>query len=240
MLAAFALEMAILSRKLPSGLPPPALAALLSDPNNYHYLYDLLDVLRTEFLPAILIQPNEKECISADRVTSFAESISAIPAYVYLGDVAKSPDRQAEKFEDDYIEELFKEIYRLGYRAVTYMPPRNTLQQLTKLQQLLVEYGLMELFGVGIESSRQFFNCPEILKKEFIGLIDTTWSLIAHEHLAAVDSRYGLYSLKNPLATLEIYERLDLYAAIGKRFDLYHPEDSAVIFAHQLDKGVIG
>jgi hypothetical protein len=79
---------------------------LLSDPDNHHYLYDILGVLKSEFLPKIFIQPDENECIPASHVTAFAESIGAIPAYAYLGDVGESPtgDKKSEKFEDDYIE----------------------------------------------------------------------------------------------------------------------------------------
>jgi hypothetical protein len=97
-------------KTLPGVTIPPRLTGLLSDSiNNTHYLYDLLGLLKTEFLPRIYIQPDENECIPVSRVMAFAESISAIPAYAYLGDVGESPtgDKKAEKFEDDYIEELF-------------------------------------------------------------------------------------------------------------------------------------
>ena len=217
----------------------PKLESLLSDPDNPHYLYDLLGILKSEFLPGIYIQPDEKECIPAKLVTAFAESISAIPAYAYLGDVGESPtgDKKAEKFEDDYIDDLFAELSRLGYRAVAYMPPRNTLEQLLRLQKLCAKWSFMEISGVDINSSRQSFNCPEVLREEFRHLLDTTWALIAHERLATVDIRYGLFSDKNPLSSMSLSERLAAYAGFGKRLDLHHPDESAATLAVEIEKG---
>jgi len=217
----------------------PKLESLLSDPANPHYLYDLLGILKSELLPGIYIQPDENECIPAERVTSFARSISAIPAYAYLGDVGESPtgDKKAEKFEDDFIEELFAELSGMGFLAVTYMPPRNTPEQLRVLRRLSAEHGLMEISGVDINSSRQSFNCPEVLREEFRHLLDTTWALIAHERLASVDDRYGLFSLKNPLASAGLTQRLAYYANLGKKLDLFNPGESAAILAAEIDKG---
>jgi hypothetical protein len=218
---------------------PPKSAALLADSQNPHYLYDLLGVFKSALLPKIFIQPDENECIPAVRVTTFAESIGAIPAYAYLGDVGESPtgDKKAEKFEDDFIEELFAELSRLGYRAITYMPPRNQAEQLRKVQRLCAEWGFMEISGVDINSSRQSFNCPEVLHNHFRHLLDTTWALIAHERLASIDRRFGLFSRENPLAGLSLTRRLDSYAAFGKRLDLFHPEESAVGLALEIGRG---
>ena len=216
---------------------PPRQIAVFTDVNNPHYIYDLLGILKTEFLPGIFIQPDEEECIPAEKVTAFARSITAIPAYAYLGDVGESPtgDKKAEKFEDDYIEELFAEISRLGFKAVTYMPPRNTQEQLHNLRRLSAEWGFMEISGVDINSSRQSFNCPEVLKNEFRHLLDTTWALIAHERFASVDERYGLFSGANPVSSMSLSERLSLYAGLGRRLDLYHPGESAAILVKEID-----
>jgi hypothetical protein len=51
---------------------------MLSDPDNPHYLYDLLGVLKTGFLPGIFIQPDEKECISAVHGISFLRIIESL------------------------------------------------------------------------------------------------------------------------------------------------------------------
>jgi hypothetical protein len=217
------------------------LEVLLSDPDNPHYLYDLLGILKIGLLPRIYIQPDENECVPVGKVTAFAESISAIPAYAYLGDVGESPtgDKKAEKFEDDFIEELFAELSRLGFRAVTYMPPRNTIEQLHNIRRLSAERGFMEISGVDINSSRQSFNCPEVLREEFRHLLDTTWAMIAHERLASADERYGLFSKQNPLASLELPARFAAYANFGKKLNLYHPDESAAEIAAKMEKSDI-
>jgi hypothetical protein len=217
----------------------PNIAVLLADANNPHYLYDLLGVFKSELLPGIFIQPDTEECIPADRVTAFAESAGAVAAYAYLGDVGVSPtgDKKAEKFEDDFIEELFAELSRLGYRAVTYMPPRNTAGQLRRVQSLCAKWSFMEISGVDINSSRQSFNCPEVLRDKFRHLLDTTWALIAHERLASIDKRFGLFSAKNPMASESLTQRLRVYAVLGKRLDLFHPEESAAVMAAEIEKG---
>ncbi|MDR0590094.1 MAG: PHP domain-containing protein [Spirochaetaceae bacterium] len=215
------------------------IGAALSDPANPHYLFDLLGVLKSGFLSRIFIQPGERECIPANRVTDFAASVGAIPAYAYLGDVGESPtgDKKAEKFEDDYLEELFDQLARLGYRAVTYMPPRNTAAQLRRVRRLCGEWGFMEISGVDINSSRQSFNCPEVLRDEFRHLVDTTWALIAHERLTSLDPALSLFSPENPLAARPLKERLNAYAAVGKGLDLRRPEESAPEAAKKLQEG---
>jgi hypothetical protein len=218
---------------------PPKIAAALCEPDNPHYLYDLLGVLKSDFLDRIFIQPGEDECVPAKTATAFADSIGAIPAYAYLGDVAESPtgDKKAEKFEDAYIEELFDELISLGYRAVTYMPPRNTLPQLTRVQRLCAERGFMEISGVDINSSRQSFNCPEVLRGEFRRLVDTTWALIAHERLGSTDPSWALFSPANPLRSLPLERRLSIYAAAGKDMDPRRPEASIPEIVKKIQEG---
>ncbi len=200
---------------------------LLSDPENPHYIYDLLGILKGNFLSRFFIQPDEKECPSVYDVVAFGNEIGGIPSYAYLGDVGESPtgDKKAEKFEDDFLDDLIPELKKIGFRAVTYMPPRNTLEQLKRVQALCADNDLMEISGVDINSSRQSFNCPEILQPEFSHLIGATWALIAHEKLAARDARYGLFHPDNPLAALSLTDRINRYAVLGERMNRTRPED---------------
>jgi hypothetical protein len=103
------------------------------------------------------------------------------------------------------------------------MPPRNTLEQLLRVRRLCAEHGLMEISGVDINSPRQSFNCPEVLRPEFVHLVDATWALIAHEKLQAVADRYGLFHPDNPLADRSLSERITAYASIGRRIDPRNP-----------------
>ncbi len=209
-----------------TGPLPGRLAGYLDDPHNPHYVYDLLGSLKSAFLPRFFIQPDEKECIPVTDAVRFANDIGAIPAYAYLGDVAESPtgDKKAETFEDSYLDELFDALVRLGFKALTYMPPRNTREQLRRVQHLCSEHSLMEISGVDINSSRQEFTCPEIMEPEFHHLIDTTWALIAHEKLASLDPRFSLFAAENALAQEPLAERIERYARVGLTMDPAHPE----------------
>jgi hypothetical protein len=196
----------------------------LTDENNPHYLYDLLGVLKSNYLPEFFIQPDFSECINVQTVVDFANSIGAIPAYAYLGDITDSAtgDKKPEKFEDDIIEPLFEELKRIGFKAITYMPPRNTKDQLKRVQKLCTGLGFMEISGVDINSSRQIFNCPEVLDPDFSHLIDSTWALIAHEKLTAINEKYSLFSSENDLSELPLEKRISLYSKAGR---MLNPED---------------
>ena len=207
---------------------PDKILEYLSDPENPHYLFDLLGLLKTAVLPPVFVQPNSKECISVDEALDFARGVGAIPAYAYLGDVTESPtgDKKAEEFEDSYLDLLMNELQRLGFAAITYMPPRNTLDQLRRVQGLCADHGFMEISGVDINSSRQSFNCPELLQPEFSHLADAAWALIAHEKLANIDPLLGFFHPGNPHASLPFNERLRRYSEIGKMVDHHNPESA--------------
>jgi hypothetical protein len=215
------------------GLEVPAKAAsLLGNPDNPILLYDLVNLLKTDFLSRIFLQPTDEECIPVALAVEFARSIGAVPAYAYLGDVGDSPtgDKKAEKFEDDYLEELFVELERIGFLAVTYMPPRNTKEQLLRVRSLCERHGFMEISGVDINQPRQSFTCHELRMPEFSHLVDTTWALVAHEKLASADPSLGLFS-PGPQASLSLGERLALYARAGRAIDPATPDSVATIAA---------
>jgi len=194
------------------------LESWLGDESNPNLLYDLLGLLKSSFLSKVFIQPDQEECIPVREAVKFAEEIGGIPCYAYLGDVTDSPtgDKKAEKFEDSFLDDLMVECRRLGFRAITYMPPRNTLAQLQRVQALCAQHGFMEISGVDINSPRQSFNCPELTRPEFSHLLDATWALIAHETLVEEDQRRGLFHPANPLAGLPLAERIQEYAALGR------------------------
>jgi hypothetical protein len=210
---------------------PPRVAAWLSDPENPHYLYDLLGLLKAGFLDSVFVQPGPDECIPARRAIEFAQRAGAIPAYAYLGDVADSPtgDKKAEKFEDEILDELVPFLADLGYRAIAYMPPRNTPAQIYRLRALMARHGLMEISGVDINSSRQSFNCPEVLDPAMSRLLDATWALIAHEKISGLDRSLGIFASDNPLAARPLSERIDHYARLGRSLDPERPEDPAIL-----------
>jgi len=204
------------------------LKEVLMDVGNPHYAYDLLGAFKASLVPEFFIPSGYDECIPVYDAVKFANEIGAIPAYAYLGDVGESPtgDKKAEKFEDDFLDDLVPELAKIGFKAITYMPPRNTREQLLRLQKLCRENELMEISGVDINSSRQSFNCPILLEPEFRHLADAAWALIAHEKLAAADPKLALFSPENPMASQPLKERIDKYALIGKGMDHRKPEEA--------------
>lgn len=206
-----------LSEHLRIVLDPKAEGRLL-DKENPYYRYDLLGVLKTMLLPAVYIEPGDEECPDVRDVLAFSERIGAVSAYAYLGDVERdvTGDKKREKFEDEYLDELIPYLKELGFRAVTYMPPRNSEKQMKRLIALSKENGLMEISGVDINSPRQSFSSPEVLSPVCRHLVDSAWALVAHEKLSSEDSRFGLFSPGNPIITLPLEKRLEIYASIGK------------------------
>ena len=55
--------------------------------------------------------------------------------------------------------DLLDDLKKIGFQAITYMPPRNSNNQLSRLRLLCKKYNFMEISGVDINSSRQSFNC---------------------------------------------------------------------------------
>ena len=119
----------------------------------------------------------------ADMVKLCAE-IDAFLCYAYLGDVGDSVtgDKKAQKFEDDYLDELFGVLRDCGFSAVTYMPSRNTKEQLRRVMDLCHANGLFEISGEDINSPRQIFIIKAMENPMFQNLIDATWKLIEHEN----------------------------------------------------------
>lgn len=194
----------------------PAVRAQLADVGNPHLTYDLLGVMKAEYLDRIYIQPSA-ELPTAREVVALAAEIGAIATYAYLGDVTASPtgDKKAEKFEDDYLDELFDEIGKIGFPAVTYMPPRNTDEQLARIHELASSHGLLEISGVDINQPRQSFACPELRRPEFASLNDATWALVAHEVLSDSDPSLALLPAGRA-TTQQLDARIAAYAPLGR------------------------
>ena len=154
----------------------------LSDPENPHFLYDLLGILKARLVEKIYV-PATDECPSLSEAVKLADEVGAILCYPYLGDVGESPtgDKKAQKFEDDFLEELFVMLNEEGVRAITYMPARNTPEQIERLQGLCRKYNMTEISGEDVNSSRQSMICPQLAKPEFRHLVSMAWTLVERE-----------------------------------------------------------
>jgi hypothetical protein len=156
--------------------------ATLSDPDNPHFLYDLLGVMKARLVEKIYV-PATDECLHLSEVVKLADEVGAILCYPYLGDVGESPtgDKKAQKFEDDFLEELFEMLSSEGVKAITYMPARNTPEQIERLQALCRKYKMTEISGEDVNSSRQSMICPQLAKPELRHLVDMAWTLVKRE-----------------------------------------------------------
>ena len=146
------------------------------------YEYDLLGILKSAFVPQIYVDAAD-ECPAVAALVDLCREIDAYLCYAYLGDVGDSVtgDKKAQKFEDDYLEDVFECLKETGVKAVTYMPTRNTPAQLKRLRGLCEQYGMFQISGEDINSPRQSFVIRAMEDPQFQNLIDATWQLIEHE-----------------------------------------------------------
>lgn len=193
------------------------IAGYLSDPENKCYEYDLLGVLKSD-VTRFYIDANEEECPDVSKIIDLASQTGSIMAYPYLGDITNSVtgDKRAQKFEDDFLEELISWLKKIGFNAITYMPSRNTIEQLRHLRALCDKYGFFQISGEDINSPRQSFICMAQRNPEFANLQDAAWALIGHESAATKNIERSFVSEKTDLALPYLNDRIAFYSAIGK------------------------
>ena len=157
--------------------------AMLLDTEYPFYEYDVLGMLKGTFVPKIFIDATD-ECPKLPDMVKLCKEVDAYLCYAYLGDVGDSVtgDKKAQKFEDDYLDDVFECLKEEGVTAVTYMPTRNTPAQLERLRKLCDDYGMFQISGEYINSPRQSFVIRAMENPLFQNLIDATWKLIEHEN----------------------------------------------------------
>ena len=189
----------------------------LLDPQNPCYEYDLLGALKSDFVSKFYVDADE-ECPAVRDLVAFARSIGAISAYAYLGDVGNSVtgDKKAQKFEDDYLDELFEVLKKLNFNAVTYMPSRNTPEQLARVMSLCDKFGFFQISGEDINTPRQSFICPALAKPEYAHLSTATWVLIGHETAATENEKEAMFSDWADSAFKNLGEKIAYYYKKGK------------------------
>jgi len=156
---------------------------MLLDTEYPFYTYDVLGMLKGTFVPKIFIDATD-ECPKLKDMVKLCAEVDAFLCYAYLGDVGDSVtgDKKAQKFEDDYLDDVFECLKEEGVKCVTYMPTRNTPAQLERLRGLCDQYGMFQVSGEDINSPRQIFVIKAMENPLFRNLIDATWKLIEHEN----------------------------------------------------------
>ncbi len=190
----------------------------LTDENNPHMMYDLLGWIKSQLISRFYIDATD-ECPDVREILAMSDRMGAISAYAYLGDVGDSVtgDKRAQKFEDDFLDELIAYVAQLGYRAVTYMPSRNTKAQLRRLRALCEEYKLFQISGEDINQPRQSFVCEAQRDPEFSNLYDATWALIAHERRTTENPADGFFSEQSIQKWPDLNERIAAFSAFGQQ-----------------------
>ena len=189
----------------------------LTDENNPHMMYDLLGWIKSQLISKFYIDATD-ECPDVRDVLALSDRVGAISAYAYLGDVGDSVtgDKRAQKFEDDFLDELVEYVAKLGYRAITYMPSRNTKAQLHRLRALCEKYNLFQISGEDINQPRQSFVCEAQRDPEFNNLYDATWALIAHEWRATENPDDGFFSAKSIEKWPDLNDRIAAFSQFGQ------------------------
>ena len=188
--------------------------ALFRQEENLYFHYDLIGWIKAELVPDFYIGADEELAPIRD-VLSLSERVGAISAYSYLGDITDSVtgDKRAQKFEDEYLDLLFEEIEALGFRAVTYMPARNTKAQIERIRKKIKQGGFLEISGEDINQPRQPFVCEAMKEASLAPLKDSAWALVAHERVGE-----GLFHPNTVRVYSEIADRAQRFAIQGKRF----------------------
>jgi isopenicillin N synthase-like dioxygenase len=76
---------------------------------------------------------------------------------------------------------------------VTYMPSRNTKEQLIRVRTLCERYGFFQISGEDINSPRQSFVCKAMRDSFFDNLRESTYALINHERQATEDITKAMF-----------------------------------------------
>lgn len=190
----------------------------LLDQENPFSMYDLLGWIKSTFISQFYIDATD-ECPDVREVLAFAEKIGAVSAYAYLGDVDNiaTGDKRDQRYEDSYLDELIPFLKDAGFRAITYMPFRNTRKQLDRIRALCEKYDLFQISGEDINSPRQPFVCEAQRDPAFRNLYDAAWALIGHERRASLDAQDGLFSERSLQQWPDLHERVAAFARFGQQ-----------------------
>ena len=183
----------------------------IMDVENEMYAYFLLNILKGQLVERFYIDATD-ECPPVSEFLGLAGEIGAIPAYPYLGDVSDSVtgDKKKQAFEDGYLDELVEYAASAGFKALTFMPTRNTPEQLARVMALCEKHGLFQICGEDINSPFQPFVCEALKKPEFKHLVRAAWALIGHER-----AERGMFSAEMIEQMPELGKRIEHFAKLG-------------------------
>ena len=182
--------------------------------NPVYYDYDILCVIKKNLVEKFYVDAYE-ECLHIKDFISVAKKYGCISAYAYLGDVIDTSegDKKTQRFEDSYIDVLMKELKKLDFDAITYMPSRNTRYQLSKVMDLCNKHEFFEINGEDINSPRQSFTSAHN-DEIFDHLKDMTYALIGHEIAVTESIENSMFSEKIKNNFPKIKDRISYYKSL--------------------------
>lgn len=185
--------------------------------NPRYYDYDILSVVKKNLVEKFYIDAYE-ECLHIKDFISITKALGCISAYAYLGDVIDTSegDKKPQRYEDAYIDLLMRELKKLGFDAITYMPSRNTRYQLSKVMELCVEHEFFEINGEDINSPRQKFSSA-FDDEMFDHLKDMTYALIGHEMAVTENIECSMFSDKIKKSFPGIKDRISYYKSLARK-----------------------
>lgn len=193
---------------------PEKIKNYLLDTGNPYYIYDLLGLLKAEFLDKVFI-PGGADCPPVGEMALLASETGAFLSYCYLGDQGSSVtgDKKAAKFEDDNLEKIIAAFKEIGFNAIAYMPTRNTDTQIIRLKSLCNKYQMFEICGEDINQPRQKFICEKMREPLYADAYDNTFALIGHEYVISNEGpKAGMTVEKGTLK-----DRIREFSQIGKK-----------------------
>ena len=184
--------------------------------NPLYYDYDILCIIKKNLVEKFYIDAYE-ECMHIKDFITLTKNFGCVSAYAYLGDVIDTSegDKKSQRFEDSYIETLMKELKKLDFDAITYMPSRNTRYQLSKVMSLCKEYEFFEINGEDINSPRQKFSST-FDDEMFDHLKDMNNALIGHEIAVTENVENSMFSEKIKTKFPNIEDRIEYYKSLAR------------------------
>ena len=179
------------------------------------YDYDILCVIKKNLVEKFYIDAYE-ECLHIKDFICITKKFGCISAYAYLGDVIDTSegDKKTQQFEDSYLDILMKELKKLDFDAITYMPSRNTRYQLSKVMNLCNKHEFFEINGEDINSPRQNF-ISAFNDEIFDHLKDMTYALIGHEIAVTKSIENSMFSEKIKNSFPKIKDRINYYKSLA-------------------------
>lgn len=189
---------------------------MLDDENSPHLLYDLLGIMKSDLTARVYVDATD-ELPDIRDVVRFAKANGILLAYPYLGDIGESVtgDKKAQAFEDAYLDRLLPLLVDLGFEVITFMPSRNTAEQLDRLMALAKKYDLFQVSGEDINQSRQSFVCEAMRDAKFDHLKRAAHALIGHEKAANKNLSHGFLSDEMKAAYPDLDARIAYFSGLS-------------------------